>query len=89
MKPLRTLIIFGSGLAAGIAVARKIGADEPEVLHGPSQRETANPALRAASAGLARAGDRATIASLDAIRRAREVIRARLGEDATDDAAWG
>jgi hypothetical protein len=89
MKPLRTLIIFGSGVVAGISIARRIGADEPEVLHGPSQRESTNPALRAASAGLTRAGDRATIASLDAIRRARGVIRARLGEDAGDDAAWG
>ena len=88
MKPVRSLIIFGSGIAAGIAIARKVGADEPEVLHGPSQeRSSSNPALRAASAGLARAGDRATVASLDAIRRAREIIRSRTAED--DDTAWG
>ena len=88
MKPLRTLIVFGTGVAAGIAVARRIGADEPEVLHGPSRQDAGNPALRAASAGLARAGDRATVASLDAIRRAREIIRSRMDET-PDDTAWG
>ena len=88
MKPVRSLIIFGTGIAAGIAIARRVGADEPEVLHGPSQeRNSSNPALRAASAGLAKAGDRATVASLDAIRRAREIIRSRMAED--DDTAWG
>ena len=88
MKPMRSLIIFGTGIAAGIAIARRVGADEPEVLHGPTdQRSAGNPALRAASAGLARAGDRASVASLDAIRRAREIIQGRTGQD--DDASWG
>ena len=56
MKPVRSLIIFGTGIAAGIAIARRVGADEPEVLHGPSQeRSSSNPALRAASAAVVRA----------------------------------
>jgi len=88
MKPLRTLVIFGTGVAAGVAIARKVGADDPEVQHGPVKRESTNPALRAASAGIAKAGDRATVASLDVIKRARDVIRQRLTES-SDDAAWG
>jgi hypothetical protein len=87
MKPVRTLVVFGAGVAAGLALARRMLADDPDVLHGPSQRETANPALRAASAGIAKMGDRATVLSLDAIKRARVRIRQRLDEP--DDTAWG
>ena len=62
MKPVRSLIIFGTGIAAGIAIATRVDADEPEVLHGPSQRSGAPATRRCAPPrpGVARGGDRAT-----------------------------
>ena len=86
---LRTLFLFGAGVVTGLAIARKMTQDDPEVLHGATRSQTpANPALRVASEQAARVADRASVLSLDAIRRAREAIRDRLGEDAYDDAAW-
>jgi hypothetical protein len=86
---LRTILLFGAGVVAGLAVARKMHEDDPEVLHGPTHAQTpANPALRAVSGQAQRVADVATVKSLDAIRRARGAIRDRLGEDSYDDAAW-
>ncbi|HEY7522127.1 MAG TPA: hypothetical protein VH720_00535 [Candidatus Limnocylindrales bacterium] len=86
---LRSLFLFGAGVAAGLAIANKLHEDDPEVVHGPSkQRAPANPALRVASTSAQRIADRATVASLDAIRRARASIRERLADDSYDDAAW-
>ena len=86
---LRSLFLFGAGIVAGLAIANKMHEDDPEVLHGPSkQRSAANPALRVVSSSAQRVADRATVASLDAIRRARVSIRGRLADDSYDDAAW-
>jgi hypothetical protein len=84
---LRSLFVFGAGVVTGLAIARKMNEDDPEVLHGPTRSEApANPALRAVSEQAQRLGDRATVLSLDAIRKTRGAIRDRLGEG--DDAAW-
>ena len=86
---LRSLVLFGAGIAAGLAIANKLHQDDPEILHGPSKRRSpANPAVRVASTSAQRLADRATVASLDAIRRARVSIRGRMSDDSYDDAAW-
>jgi len=86
---LRSIILFGAGVLTGLSIARKMHEDDPEVLHGPSkQGASANPALRLVSGQAQRLADRASVASLDAISRARGAIRQRLGEDSYDDAAW-
>jgi hypothetical protein len=86
---LRSLFLFGAGVATGLAVARKLSADDEHVVHGPQRTaSTPNPALRALSSGTQRLSGRATVLSLDAIRKAREAIRDRLGESTYDDAAW-
>lgn len=86
---LRSLVLLGAGIMIGLAIARKVTEDDPEVIHGPSRSETpANPALRAVSSQAQRVAGRATIASLGAIRRARFAIRDRLGEEPYDDVSW-
>jgi hypothetical protein len=88
---LRSLLVFGVGIATGLALARRMRQDDPDVLHGPRQttRTPANPAMRTVSGTASRIADRATVASLDAIRKARGAIRVRLGEgDDYDDALW-
>jgi hypothetical protein len=86
---LRSIFLFGAGVMAGLAIARKLHEDDPEVLHGPSRSDApANPALRVVSGQASRLADRASVMSLDAIRKARGAIRDRLGEDPYDDAAW-
>jgi len=86
---LRSLVLFGAGVATGLAIAKKLSADDEEIIHGPQRTQTStNPALRALSTGTQRLSDRATVLSLDAIRKAREAIRDRLGESTYDDAAW-
>jgi hypothetical protein len=85
MKPLRTIVVFSAGIAAGLAIARKMTEDDPDVLHGPTRATSQSPARRLASAQAQRITNRAQVASLDAIRRARGRIRERLGED---DVAW-
>jgi hypothetical protein len=86
---LRALFLFGAGVATGLAIARKLSEDDDAIAHGP-QRATSSssPAKRAMSATTQRLSDRATVLSLDAIRRARGAIRDRLGESTYDDAAW-
>jgi hypothetical protein len=87
---LRSLVLLGTGVALGYSLAQRLHEDDPEVLRGPTRTaSTSNPALRVASAGAQRLADRATVASLGAIRRARGAIQTRLGEsDVYDEVAW-
>jgi predicted dinucleotide-binding enzyme len=86
---LRPLILFGAGIMTGLAIARKMSDDDPEVLHGPTRSsESANPAVRAVTSQAQRVADRATVASLAAIERVRGAIRERLTEEPYDDVNW-
>ena len=86
---LRRLILFGAGIMTGLAIARKMREDDPEVLHGPARASTpANPALHAVTSQAQRMAERATVASLDAIKRARGAIRERLAEEPYDEVNW-
>ena len=87
---LRTLILFGAGIMTGLAIARKMSEDDPGVLHGPTRASapSANPALRLVTSQAQRLADRATVASLEAIKRARGAIRERLAEEPYDDVNW-
>jgi hypothetical protein len=85
---LRTLFLFGAGMVAGLMLARKMSRDDPDVVHGPTRSSVANPAMRVVGSQAQRFAGRATVLSLDAIRKARGAIRDRLGEDVYDDAAW-
>jgi hypothetical protein len=86
---LRSLLFLGIGFSAGVAYARRMAADDPEVVHGPlAERRSENPAVRIASSQAQRLAELATTASLEAIRRTRGAIRERL-DDVDDDAAWG
>ena len=86
---LRSILLFGAGVLAGLTIARKMTQDDPDVLHGPTRAASpANPALRAVSEQAQHVADRASVRSLDAIRKARGAIRERLGEEGYDDAAW-
>jgi hypothetical protein len=86
---LRSLVLFGAGIATGVAIMRRLNEDDPDVAHGPQRTTDTNPALRAISAQTARLSDRATVLSLDAIRRARAALQERIGQsEFDDDAAW-
>jgi len=87
---LRSLFLFGAGIAVGVTVMRKLTEDDPDVARGPQRTATGNPALRALSEQTVRLTDKATVLSLDAIRKARGAIRERLVEPGydDDDAAW-
>ena len=86
---LRSILLFGAGVLAGLAIARKMTQDDPEVLHGPTRAASSSSlALRAVSEQAQHVADRASVRSLDAIRKARGAIRERLGEEGYDDAAW-
>ena len=86
---LRSLFVFGAGVLAGLTIAKRMTEDDTEVLHGPARRQgSQNPALRAVSGQAQRLADRASVASLEVIRKARGAIRERLGDDDLDDAAW-
>jgi hypothetical protein len=85
---LRTLFLFGAGVIAGLMLARKMSEHDPNVVRGPIRGSTANPAMRVVGTQAQRLADRATVLSLDAIRKARGAIRDRLGDDVYDDAAW-
>lgn len=85
---LRSLFLFGAGIAVGVTVMRKLTEDDPDVAHGPQRASGGNPALRALSEQTVRLSDKATVLSLDAIRKARGVIRERLADSGYDDAAW-
>ena len=83
---LRSLALFGAGIATGLAIARKMTEDDPAVQHGPTS--ASNPAVRAVASQAQRIADRATVVSIDAIRRARGAIQQRLSEGSYDDATW-
>ncbi len=85
---LRTLFLFGAGLVAGFMLARKMSEDDPDVVTGPTRARASSPAARMVGTQAQRLAGRATVLSLDAIRKARGAIRERLGEDVYDDAAW-
>jgi hypothetical protein len=86
---LRSLLLVGIGLAIGATLSRKMREDDPNVVTGPVQaRSQPNPALRLVSAGAQRIADRASVVSLDAIRRTRSMIRERLATQSYDDIAW-
>ena len=85
---LRTLFLFGAGVATGLVIAKKMSADDEEIVHGPQQTRSANPMMRAFSHRTSAFSDRATVRSLDAIRRARVAIRDRLADQGYDEAAW-
>jgi hypothetical protein len=84
---LRSLLLFGAGIATGLAIARKATEDDPAVQHGPTKAPS-NLAVRAMTTQAQRIADRATAASLDAIRKARGAIRERLADQPYDDATW-
>jgi predicted dinucleotide-binding enzyme len=86
---LRSLVLFGAGIMTGLAIARKLTEDDPEVIHGPTRSDAStNPTLRVVSSQAQRIADRATVASLGAIRRARGKIRDRLGDEPYDEVSW-
>jgi hypothetical protein len=85
---LRSVVLFAAGVATGLAIARKLAEDDEAIVHGPQQVRIGNPMLRAISGRTATISDRATVRSLDAIRRARLAIRDRMGEQGYDEAAW-
>jgi hypothetical protein len=86
---MRSLVLFGAGVATGVAIMRRLTADDPEVAHGPQRRADTSPALRVLSEQTARISDRATVLSLDAIRRARARLQERIAAtEFDDDAAW-
>jgi hypothetical protein len=74
---LRSLFLFGAGIAVGLTVARKLAEDDADIARGP-QRAAAQTSL----------SGRATVLSLDAIRKARGAIRQRLDTSGYDDVAW-
>jgi hypothetical protein len=86
---LRSLVLFGAGVATGVAIMRRLTEDDPDIAHGPQRRADANPALRAISQQTVKLSDRATVMSLDAIRRARTLLQERIAaNEFEDDAAW-
>jgi hypothetical protein len=87
---VRSFVLFGAGIAIGFRLAKKMDEDDPNVVTGPTRTHTpARPAVRLVSSQAQRLADRATVASLDAIRRARGAIRDRLGDtEVYDDATW-
>ena len=89
---LRSLLVFGAGLALGYRLAARMREDDPAIVRGPREAARSEgfgsvPGMRAVADGASRLADQATVMSLDAIRRAREAIRDRLGED-DEFAAW-
>lgn len=89
---LRSLFFIAAGIGIGYALASKMREDDPDVLHGPqrSSSSAAAPALRLVSSGAQKLADQAGVRSLDALRRARGAIRARLPEydEYSDEAGW-
>ena len=85
---LRSLLLVGIGIGIGYAVSQKMREDDPAVVRGP-QATSSSPGMQLVAGQAQRIADRASVRSLEAIRRARGAIRSRLGEAETfDDAAW-
>jgi len=85
---LRSLVLFGAGVATGVAIMRRLTEDDPDIAHGPQRPAETSPALRLISERTVRLSDRATVMSLDAIRRARSLLQERISAGEFDDAAW-
>jgi hypothetical protein len=86
---LRSLAFVAVGVGIGMWASRRFHEDDPYVVSGPiDERTRTNPALRVVSMGAQAISDRASVASLDAIRRARGAIRQRLAAQVYDDVAW-
>jgi hypothetical protein len=85
----RSLVLVAAGIGIGYSISQKMREDDPEVLRGPQGTTTASPALQLVTGQAQRLADRASVRSLEAIRRARGAIRTRLGETETfDEASW-
>ena len=87
---LRSLLLIAGGVFIGMWASRKLKEDDPLVISGPTRASApANPALRVVSMTAQAITDRASVASLDAIRKARGAIRHRLAAQSfDDDVAW-
>ena len=86
---LRSLLLVASGIAIGYTIAKKMREDDPVVVRGPQRTSAGSPAMQLVSVQAQRIADRASVRSLEAIRRARGAIRTRMGESETfDEAAW-
>ena len=87
---LRNLLLVGAGIGIGYALSQKLHEDDPDIVSGPqrSTKTSSVPGLSLVKGQAQRIGDQASVRSLEAIRRARGAIRVRLGEDASNDAAW-
>jgi hypothetical protein len=86
---LRSLVLVAAGIGIGYSISQKMREDDPEVVRGPQRATTASPALQLVTGQAQRLADRASVRSLEAIRRARGAIRTRLGETETfDEASW-
>jgi hypothetical protein len=88
---LRSLFYIAAGIGIGYTIASKMREDDPDVVRGPQRAASpAAPALRLVSNGAQKLADQASVRSIDAIRRARGAIRARLPEydEYGNDASW-
>lgn len=86
---LRSLVLVAAGIGIGYSISQKMHRDDPEVVRGPQRATTASPGLQLVTGRAQRLADRASVRSLEAIRRARGAIRTRLGEGETfDEASW-
>ena len=85
---LRSLLLLLGGILLGYKLAQRLRDDDPYVVKGPQREQQGSPSLRVVGDRAQRAVDRASVLSLDAIRRTRGAIQARLSERADDDAAW-
>ena len=85
---LRTLLLIAGAIFLGYKLATRMREDDPYVVKGPQREASGSAPLRVVSDQAQRAVDRASVLSLDAIRRTRGAIQARLGDGDGDDAAW-
>jgi hypothetical protein len=86
---LRSLLFVAAGIGIGYTISQKMREDDPTVVSGPQRTTSGSPGLRSVGDRAQRIADRASVRSLDAIRRARGAIQTRLREPTTyDDAAW-
>jgi hypothetical protein len=86
---LRSLVLVAAGIGIGYSIAQKMREDDPDVVRGPRCSTVASPGRQLVTAQAQRLADRASMRSLEAIRRARGAIRTRLGEAETfDEASW-
>jgi hypothetical protein len=90
---LRTLFVMAIGVIVGYLIANKLREDDPAIVSGPQATAAngngSNPALRIVSSSAQRLADQASVRGLEAIRRARGAIQARVNGDIADDVDWG